>query len=62
MDEHLLSIIKYLQTAKETAKIEPSHILSVELWNEIKNALNRLYKDGKIKVGNTINDKYIKII
>lgn len=62
MDEHLLSIIKHLQTAKETAKIEPSHILSVELWNEIKNALNRLYKDGRIKVGNTINDKYIKII
>lgn len=62
MDSHILNIIKHLQNAKETAKIEPSHVLRVELTKEINNALNRLHKDGKIKVGDTINDKYIKVI
>lgn len=62
MDTELLNIIKHLQNAKETAKIEPSHVLRIELHREIDKALNRLYSSGKITVGNTINDKWIKIV
>ena len=61
MDDYLLNFIQCLQTAKETAKIEPSHICRIELGKEINNSLNRLFKAKKIKVGDTINDKYIYV-
>jgi len=42
-------------------KVVPDTITLVEFMKEIKNSLNELYNEGKINVGNTINDKYIRL-
>jgi len=46
----------------EIQRMEQEHILYRELISHISTALNALYKDEKIKVGPTINDKYISTI
>lgn len=53
-------------------KIAPSHVLFIPLLSEfiklgitreeLSAKLNNLYKDGKIKVGRTINNKHISVI
>ena len=48
---------------KKKGKVTPDHVILTELNNaviqDIKDTLNDLYKEGEIKVGNTINGKYI---
>ena len=56
---------------KKQRNIEPSHALFKEVFDratiegiaadEIRNGFNELFINGEIKVGRTINDKYIKI-
>ena len=56
---------------KKARNIEPTHALFKEVFNratiegiaadEIRNGLNELYLSGEIEVGNTLNDKWIKI-
>lgn len=65
----LLARIKQLTKYKKANLIEPSHVLFYKdlLWpgcdiEAIRVTLNRLYKEGKITVQNTINDKCISII
>lgn len=69
---NILEIIKELEEEKRQNKITPSHALFIPLRNRalqlgmsndsIANQLNDLYKQGKIKVGKTINDKFITIV
>ena len=48
---------------RKVGKVEPSIVTLMELTREIntdvRKALNSLFKEGKIRVGDTINDKYI---
>jgi hypothetical protein len=59
------AIIKRISEDKRARKIAPEHVLFYEILNitgERKNTeseLNRLYFEGKIITGDTINDKYI---
>jgi hypothetical protein len=59
--DSVLSIVTEL-IEKKKGKIEPEIITFSELIQSIKGSLNELYKEGKIKVGDTINDKYIEVI
>lgn len=63
MKEIVLNLIKEMQKAKESKKIEPTHVLDVDLLNrvnqEVKGALNELYQEGKIGIDHTINNKAI---
>ena len=65
MKEIVLEVLNTLQKEREDNNIIPSHILQSDLFNainsEIKQALNELYKDGKIEVVKTINQNAFKI-
>lgn len=55
----LLSELKYIERKKsETGRI-PTYTIQMELKRHIAHTLNSLYKDGKIDVGDALNDKYI---
>lgn len=49
--------------AEKAGKVDPSHVTMLELTRaigeETRKALNELYQQGKIRVGETLNDKYI---
>jgi len=62
-EEYIVSKIEEIHGRKK-GKIEPDHVLFVELQNEIiadlKSILNKFYKEKRYKIGKTLNDKYIK--
>lgn len=64
----VLKILEELTERKAEAKKEPSYVLDMELYErigngkEVREALNALWKAGKIKVGDTINNKYIELL
>lgn len=64
----VLKILEELTERKAEAKKEPSYVLDVELYErigngkEVREVLNALWRDGKIKVGDTINHKYIELL
>ena len=64
--EYILEMIKKLQKEKKEKRIEPAHIIDIELLNlvvsEARDCLNILFKEGKIKVTRTINHKAVSVI
>lgn len=62
MKNKVLEIVSRLQ---KEAKIVPNHVLQSTLFNavikEAKAAINELYKENKIEVIETINQKAFKI-
>ena len=68
----LKNIILKVIADKKQRNIEPSHALFKEVFDratiegiaadEIRNGLNELYLAGEIEVGDTLNDKWIKIL
>ena len=68
----LKNIIFKIIADKKQRNIEPTHALFKEVFDratiegiaadEIRNGLNELYLAGEIKVGETINDKWIRIL
>jgi len=69
---NLIEIINKLEEENKRNKIAPSHVLFIPLLSEciklgitkeeLSAELNKLYKNGKIKVGRTINDKHISVV
>ena len=67
----LKNIISEITADKKKRNIEPTHTLYKEVYaiakskglsiEEVKNGLNELYLAGEIEVGDTLNDKWIKI-
>jgi hypothetical protein len=67
----LKNIILEITTDKKARNIEPTHALFKEVYAkaiskgvsvaDVRNGLNELYLSGEIEVGDTLNDKYIKI-
>jgi hypothetical protein len=67
----LKNIILKVIAEKKARNIEPNHALFKDVFDratiegiaadEIRKGLNELYLAGEIEVGNTLNDKYIKI-
>jgi hypothetical protein len=65
----LLETIAAIETQKKQSNIYPSHALFREVvaesalgTKETARQLNILYKQGKIKAGQTLNDKFITLI
>lgn len=62
-EDYVISKIEEIHGRKK-GKIEPDHVLFVELQTEIiadlKTTLNKFYKEKRYKIGKTLNDKYIK--
>ena len=68
----LNNIILKVIAEKKQSNIEPTHALFKEVFDratiegiaadDIRNGLNELYLAGEIEVGETINDKWIRIL
>ena len=68
----LKNIILKVIADKKARNIEPTHALFKEVFDratiegiaadEIKKGLNELYLGGEIEVGDTLNDKWIRIL
>lgn len=61
MEEALYNLIKNIQERKSNNGLAPTHVLRVEIDIAVSNALNKLYSEGKISVGRTLNDKWIAV-
>ncbi|WP_138481587.1 hypothetical protein [Dyadobacter bucti] len=62
MDDLVLQIINACIQQRKDSGLTPHHVTLINLDRSIKDSLNRLYSAGKIKVGDTINDKYIDVL
>ncbi|MDQ2178815.1 hypothetical protein [Marinifilum sp. D714] len=66
MKQIVLETIQRLSNEKIENGIAPTHVLWIDLRKElgvkIKEAINQLIKEGKLKAGQTLNDRYIKPI
>ena len=68
----LKNIILEVISDKKQRNIEPTHALFKEVFDratiegiaadDIKKGLNELYINGEIEVGDTLNDKWIRIL
>ena len=68
----LKNIILEIIAEKKVRNIEPAHAFFRDVFDratiegiaadEIRNGLNELYLAGEIEVGETVNDKWIRII
>ena len=68
----LKNIILKVIADKKARNIEPTHALFKDVFDratiegiaadDIKNGLNELYLAGEIEVGDTLNDKWIRIL
>ena len=68
----LKNIILEITADKEKRNIEPTHALYKEVYSiakgkglsveDVNNGLNELYLAGEIEVGDTLNDKYIRVL
>lgn len=48
-----------MEQEREQEHKSPVFVLRIDFMRRVNDALNRLYKEGKIQVGETLNDKYI---
>lgn len=60
MDKNILGIIKDIHDRKKNR--DPNFATYKELLFEVRRILNELHESGLIEVGNTLNDKYIRLI
>ena len=68
----IFKIINQISSEKKARNIEPTHALFREVFDratiegiaadEIKNGLNELFINGEIEVGDTLNDKWIRVL
>lgn len=59
LSEAIFRTISAIEREKEAAGKMPSHAMYEDLTAKVHDALNALYSQGRIKVGRTINSKYI---
>ena len=68
----LKNIILKIIANKKARNIEPTHALFKDVFDratiegiaadEIRNGLNELFINGEIEVGDTLNDKWIRVL
>lgn len=61
MEQALLELICRIVEEKKQSGAFPEYVLSKEVYDEVSKSLNSLYSQGKIKVGKTLNYKWIVI-
>ena len=60
----LLETLTKIKADKKAKGLFPTHIMitEIEMTEEVRAELNRLYKEGKIRKGQTINSHFIEVI
>ena len=68
----IFKIINQISSEKKARNIEPTHALFKDVFDratiegiaadEIRKGLNELFINGEIEVGDTLNDKWIRIL
>jgi hypothetical protein len=60
----LLDQLIQIKADKESKGLFPTHIMitEIEMTEEVRAELNRLFKEGKIRKGETINSHFIEIL
>ena len=68
----IFKIINQISSEKKARNIEPTHALFKEVFDratiegiaadEIRKGLNELFINGEIEVGDTLNDKWIRVL
>ena len=68
----IFKIINQISNEKKARNIEPTHALFKDVFDratiegiaadEIRKGLNELFINGEIEVGDTLNDKWIRIL
>ena len=60
----LLDQLKQIKSEKESKGLFPTHIMitEIEMTEEVRAELNRLFKEDKIRKGQTINSHFIEVI
>lgn len=61
-DNAVYDLLKSMQEEREKAGKHPTHVLYLEVVRALRDSLNTLKVKGKIQVGDTANDKYIRVI
>ena len=70
IEEKVMQVLEDMVLERVNSGRAPYHVLRMDLAKatagkhaqaEVDKALNSLYRAGKIKVGNTINDKFIAL-
>lgn len=61
MEQALLEVISRIVEEKKQSGVFPNYALSKEVYDEVSKSLNSLYSQGKIKVGDTLNYKWIVV-
>ena len=65
---NIIEIINQIEEDKKQRNVFPTHACFLEILmihgnrDELKKELNRLYVNKEIKIGNTVNDKYVELI
>ena len=60
----LLDQLIQIKADKEAKRLFPTHIMmaEIDMTEEVRAELNRLFKEGKIRKGQTINSHFIELI
>jgi len=64
-EEDVINLINSIEKKKEEQHIEPNYALDIDLYKEmdinLRSTLNKMYKDGKITVSSSLNNKIIQL-
>lgn len=60
MEEALMQVIREIVQEKQSARKFPTHATKRDVYDKVRQALNTLWAQGRIKVGDTINDRWIE--
>jgi len=60
----LLETLTKITSDKKAKGLFPTHIMitEIDMTKEVRAELNRLFKEGKIRKGQTINSHFIEVI
>lgn len=55
-----MQVINEIVQEKQSAGKYPTHATKRDVYEKVRQALNNLWAQGRIKVGDTINDRWIE--
>jgi len=66
MKQIVLEVLETLTEEKKAAKRFPSYVIDVdlkkEIWKRINSSLRELKSEGKLRIGNSFNHKFVELI
>lgn len=60
IEEALMQVIREIVEEKQSACKHPTLATKRDVYEKVRHALNNLWAQGRIKVGDTINDRWIE--